>query len=320
MIPSLFQSMTTAAPRASTVFWTKGPGVDFRVVTDHAAVLCVTAFHVRELATALAHFDVETLGTYLISGEWEPGGAPVYVGEGKVRQRLEEHAADSDKAFARTIYVIVRRDRHLSKMAVKHYEACLMTAVEEAGVDRLVNTAAPCFPKLTPECEASFNNMLAGSWHLVYDAGCRSFAKPSTAASLAEDGWDDIQIGVSVPAGAAEYDLTHGKVWARGAADGKRIIVLPGSLLRTEHNPSIGPKRLVDRRDWLLKGGAVIAVPGDDTLMRAVTTISFPTQPIAAKCLTGANVGREKWRRVQSVSPATPNTSLPEGAMHDPKQ
>src|SRR4051795_4993761 len=111
MIPSLFQSMTTAAPRAWTVSWPKGRGVDFRVVTDDAAVLSVTEFDMRELAAALAHFDRKVRGAYLISGEREPGGAPVYVGEGKVRQRLEEHAADPDKAFARTAYVIVGRDR-----------------------------------------------------------------------------------------------------------------------------------------------------------------------------------------------------------------
>jgi hypothetical protein len=242
----------------------------------------------------------------------------VYVGEGKVRQRLEEHAADPDKAFARTAYVIVGRDRRLSKKAVQYYQACLMTAVEEAGVDRLVNTQPAYVPDLTPAREASLTNMLVGSWHLVYDAGCRSFAKPSTAASLPEDGWDDIQINVSVPAGAAEYDLTHGRVWARGAADGNRIIVLPGSLLRTEHNPSIGPQRLINRRVWLLNGsGALIAVPGDDTLMRAVTTIRLQSRAIAAKCLTGANVGSEKWRSVQPVSPATSNISILAGATHD---
>src|SRR5436190_10246898 len=310
MIPSLFQSMTTAAPRASTVFWPKGPGVDFRVVTDDAAVLSVTEFDMREMPTALANFDPDLLGTYLIAGVRQPIGTPVYVGEGKVRQRLQEHASDPDKAFARTAYVIVSRDRLLSKEDVQYYQACLMNAVEDVGVDRLVNTQPAFVPPLDPEQEASLNNMLVGSWHLIYDAGCRSFARPSTAACLPEDGEDDVQIGVSIPAGAAAYDLTHGKVWARGFADGDCIIVAPGSLLRTQHNPSLGPKKLFGRRDKLVISGALVAVPGEPGLMRAITTIRFPSPPIAAKCLTGANVGNEKWKLVQAVAPATLNTFI----------
>lgn len=304
MIPSFCRSMTTTAPRASIVFWPKGPGVDFRVVTDDAAALSVIAFDMRELPIALAHFDLAVRGSYLLCGEKKPDGAPVYVGEGKVRQRLQEHSSDPDKAFARSAYVLVRRESGLSKKAVQHYQACLMAAVEEAGVDALVNTAPPCIPPLTSEREATLNSMLAGSWHLLYDAGCRTFARPC-AACLPEDGADDdLQIGVPIPAGAAEYDLSHGKVWARGAADGDGIIVMPGSLLRTEQNASLDRKKLVERREWLFKCGALIAVPGQPDLMRAVTTVRFPTRPIAAKCLTGAHVGSDKWKLVRTPAAA----------------
>jgi hypothetical protein len=309
MFPASQKDLVSTAPRTSVIHRPKGPAWNLRIVSDDAAVLMVTAFDYEAMAEVTAHCGLAIPGAYIFRGTSAAhGGSAAYVGQSfKLRKRLLEHAADASKSFAREVYLISRRGGGLSKKDVEYLEGRLMEAVEEVGADKLVNTAPACATDLDAEREATLDKMLADCWELLFNAGCRSFvmSDAKTGATAKPDDDPDtggeMEIGVAVPAGLPEFDLAHGSVWARGLANNERLIVLPGSVMRTRHNASIIPK-VRERRERLLASGAVIPT-GQDDLVRLVMPVGFPSKAIAGKVLSGAHIGSDRWRAATRYVP-----------------
>jgi hypothetical protein len=118
---------------------------------------------------------------------------------------------------------------------------------------------------------------------------------------------DDMAFGVPLPPDAIEVDLCYGALWARGYAGkgdprDQPLVIGAGSLMRTRDNASIIAK-IRRRRARLLASDCVMPVPKSDDVVRFVKTVSFPSPAIAAKVLTGAHVGSDKWRPTQGVAP-----------------
>lgn len=311
---------TTIITRDSTDLY--GP----RLIIDETVPLCVRAFPFSAIATMAASGVLATPSAYLLAGMWPAcGGAAVYVGEtGNLGRRLQEHAADEGKAFAAEVFAIVSPTGRLSKDDCVHFQKPLSELVEEGGVARLVKGTNPCKANVSPERAAELNRMLAQALPLLVDAGCRYLvpepqpvagaitpvaltSAPVAAPPFEDDDGDDeggpMEIGVTtVPIGAEEQELAYGDLWARGYKHEDGFVVAAGSEMRKVANPSAN-ELTVDRRTKLIEQGAVVPIDGMDDRYRLRCAVKFPTLPIAAKVLTGAHVGSEKWRPLNAAAP-----------------
>ena len=297
-----------------------------RLVTDDATALTVRAFRFADIAAITAGGMLATAGAYLLSG---PTG--VYVGEsGNIGRRLQEHALDSSKSFAVEVFAVAGSEHRLDKSASIYLQKKLSDIVETVGAAPLIKGANACAIDLPAHRTASLDRMLADSLPLLFDAGCRCLAsvpQASTAttdqaechdgaapAAVAANGADDnhvddgddggpMLIGVTtVPLGVEELELTYGDLWARGYEHQGRFVVAAGSEMRTTPNPSANEHTLA-RRQRLAATKAVLPVEGMDDRQRLQMAVAFPSRAIAAKVLSGAHLGSDKWRPLRASKP-----------------
>ncbi|MDO9413800.1 MAG: hypothetical protein Q7T81_14630 [Pseudolabrys sp.] len=297
-----------------------------RFITDDATALTVRAFPFADIAPVTAGGMLATAGTYLLCG---PAG--VYIGEsGNIGRRLQEHALDRSKSFAVEVFVIAGPEYRLDKPACIYLQKQLSDMVEAVDVTRLIKGTNACTVDLPAHRTASLDRMLADSLPLLFDAGCRCFASvpqappkvseqaqcPNGAApavAIAENVNDDhadegdeegpMLIGVTtVPLGVEELELNYGDLWARGYEHQGRFVVAAGSEMRTTPNPSANEHTLARRRR-LISTEAMLPVEGTEDRQRLQMAVAFPSRAIAAKVLSGAHLGSDKWRPLRAAAP-----------------
>jgi hypothetical protein len=300
-----------------------------RFVTDDAVALTVRAFRFADIAAVTAGGTLATAGAYLLSG---PTG--VYVGEsGNIGRRLQEHALDPSKCFAVEVFVVAGSEHRLDKSASIYLQKRFSDMVEAVGAARLIKGTNPCAIDLPAHRTASLDRMLADSLPLLFDAGCRCLASapqpppdatdPTDQAECHEvtppvavgangaddnhvdDGDDEgpMLIGVTtVPLGVEELELTYGDLWARGYENQGHFVVAAGSEMRTTPNPSANEHTLARRRR-LIATEAVLPVDGTEDRQRLQMAVAFPSRAIAAKVLSGAHLGSDKWRPLRASKP-----------------
>jgi hypothetical protein len=112
-----------------------------------------------------------------------------------------------------------------------------------------------------------------------------------------------MEIGVvATPAGAPEFQLAYGDLWARGYAEADGFVVTAGSEIRTLVNPSVNPI-LHKRRAELETAGVLAEIPGLRERKRLLAAVWFPSRAIAAKVVSGAHVSGNKWAPVLDQRP-----------------
>ncbi len=327
----------TAAPRRMTTTISRdsvglnGP----RIITDDASTLCVTALPFADIAMAVAGGAFDTPGAYILYGVSPAVGlCAAYVGEsGRLGRRLQEHAADADKAFATEVFVLYDTDGHrLDKNDAVHLQRRLIELVEQANVARLMNSTSACTAKISQGRAATVDKMLGDALPLLFDAGCRVLspalvpsmvtakveavvsavndAPPLTAPerSADESGEDEddrgpMEIGVSTtPIGVEELELAYSDLWARGYDYKDRFVVAAGSEMRLMTNDSANELTKA-RRSRLLEAHAFDECGGDRDRRRLRIAVAFPSRAIAAKVLCGAHVASDKWRPLNAARP-----------------
>jgi hypothetical protein len=328
-------TLNAASRRMTTTISRDGLGIGGpRLVTDDASTLCVTALPFADIAMAVAGGAFDTPGAYILSSVSPVDGMPaVYVGEsGRLGRRLQEHAADADKAFATEVYVLYDLDGHrLDKNDAVHLQRRLIELVEKANVARLVNSTSACAAKIGQGRIATVDKMLADALHLLFDAGCRVLsptpvprmvtataaveanvstaqdAPPLAAVAADETGEEDdggpMEIGVSTtPIGVEELELAYSDLWARGYDYKDRFVVAAGSEMRLMTNDSANELTKA-RRSRLLEAHAFDECGGDRDRRRLRIAVAFPSRAIAAKVLCGAHVASDKWRPLNAARP-----------------
>jgi hypothetical protein len=319
-----------AALRSASTILRDGEGLGgHRLVTDDAATLCVQAFPFAAAAVAASGSALAVPAAYLLV---DSAQQQVYVGEtNHLGRRLQEHALHPAKSFAVEVFALRGRDRGLEKPAVVHFQKRLSERIEIAGRARLVNVVAACAADLTLQRQVSLDRMFEDGLRLLLDAGCRCLwprleasaqgrniaanddpePRPprgaetavETAAGDEEGDEGPMQIGVTVvPLGVEEQMLWFGNLWARGYDHEGTFVVAAGSEMRRFTNPSANA-HTVARRQRLIDTGTAITVDGLEDRLRLQVAVAFPSRAIAAKVLTGAHVGSEKWRALQAECP-----------------
>ncbi len=307
----------TAVPRRMTTTITRdGLGLNGpRLVSDDASTLCVTALPFTDIATAVAGGAFDTPGAYILCGVSPADGVPAaYVGEsGKLGRRLQEHAADVDKAFATEAYVLYDLDGHrLDKNDAVHLQRRLIELVEQAGVVRLINSTTACAAKISQGRIATLDEMLLDALPLLFDAGCR-FLSPTPVPPMApvkveagvstvkdapppaatepapgetneeDDDSGPMVIGVSTtPIGVEELELAYSDLWARGYDFKDRFVVAAGSEMRRMTNGSANELTKA-RRERLIEAEAFDEHGDDRDRYRLRIAVAFPSRAIVAK-------------------------------------
>jgi predicted GIY-YIG superfamily endonuclease len=321
-----FEHTLRATPRTTIIMRDGADLCGPRLITDDAVILGVRAFPFADIAAVAVSGGLAVAGSYLLAGTDDVGDA-VYVGEsGNLARRLQEHAADPGKAFATDVYVVCGFERRLDKDDAVHLQMRLGQLIEAAGAARLVNRASPSAADLPPWRIASLDRMLADVLPLLFDAGCRCLvrARPqsvpiqaaasgdrATAAPTApanDDAEDGDEAGVmligvtTVPMGVEEQELAYAGLWARGYEHQDRFVVAAGSEMRAVSNASAIPPTVV-RRQRLIDTQAAVPIAGTPDRLRLQVAVAFPSRAIAAKVLSGAHLGSDKWRPLRAAAP-----------------
>ncbi|MCW5691651.1 MAG: hypothetical protein KIT48_04740 [Pseudolabrys sp.] len=330
----------SAAPsrRMTTTITRDGAGLGGpRLITDDASALCVRVFGFTDIATVIAGGALDAPGAYILVG-MSPTDClhAAYIGEtGRLGRRLQEHAADVDKAFATEVYVLYDADgRRIDKNDAVHLQRRLIELVEQAGSARLINSTSACTAKISQGRAATVDKMLVDVLPLLFDAGCR-FLSPApvppmvTAAAKVEanvstvtnatplaapepvagetseedDDGGPMEIGVSTtPIGVEELELAYSDLWARGYDYRDRFVVAAGSEMRLMTNGSAND-RTKARRDRLIEAQAFDDCGAGRDRYRLRIAVAFPSRAIAAKVLCGAHVASDKWRPLNAARP-----------------
>jgi len=287
-----------------------------REVIDRSQTLRVLAFPFGWTAELCATHDLRSAGTYILAGDGE-----VYIGEtGDLASRLLAHAQDPDKAFATEVFVVSAfNDKLFDKDTAQHFELRLVQDAQAAGLVRLRNQNTPPQPRRTAERLVTLNRMVHDAQRLLFDAGCRVFHSPDSAAIRARrkvelrlGSFDDLEMMrvefARIPAGAEEFELQYTNVWARGYQYEDVFVVLAGSEMRSGLNASTN-RICLPRRERLIASGTVVKVAAAaDDLYRFTVSVGFRSAAVAAKIVCGAHVSAEHWKPL-----ARPVGSSPEG-------
>jgi hypothetical protein len=285
-----------------------------REAIDDLTGLTVTAFPmtmVRDIIPARAMMTA----AYVLSGLLS--NRRIYLGESsRIGRRLYEHSCDPSKAFAAEVFVITKCGPDpLDKTAALYLQAHLTRVAEDAGVVTVQKGTGAQMIDPSLRHATTYFKMANIAERLLYDAGCVAFQSRFAALNtqledlteplipISEEDAAPIEIGVVAGhAGAEEYRLAYGDLWARGCYADAGFVVTAGSEVRRDINPSVNPI-LHTRRDELLDAGVLADIPGLRDRQRLTVSVWFPSPAIAAKVVTGAHVASNKWMPVADARP-----------------
>lgn len=206
------------------------------------------------------------------------------------------------------MYVISGHQTRFGKSTAVYLQHRLTVLAEQAGLVEVVKGVNPQVPEVS-ECErATLERYLQIAGGLLFDAGCRVFRsnfesqRPGLldvppAVSAADDEDDAMQINViATPTFGSELELDYCGLWGRGFPVSDGFVVMAGSEVRSEVNPSANPI-VRTRRRILTDAGALIAILGLADRLRLEMPVLFRSAAIAAKFVTGAHVNSGVWVR-----------------------
>lgn len=223
-----------------------------------------------------------------------------YIGEtNDFDRRFGQHVRDPSKAFAREVYVVTGAGNEsrlwFNSTAVKYFQYQLNNLAEQAALVELIKGVNPTLPEID-ECErATLDILVQHSLALLFDAGCRIFrsncAKQLRTSTADVDtagpvGPMEIDV-VAIPPVGGELALAYGDLWARGYHNELGFVVMAGSEVRANVNPSAWDW-IDEERNRLTTAGALLDMPGLPDRKRLCVAVQFDSPSSAAKVVTGS--------------------------------
>jgi hypothetical protein len=226
--------------------------------------------------------------------------ASVYIGEtSDIHSRLAAHIRDSDKNFAREAYVVTgvgsEAKRRFNSTAAVYFQYHLTDLALQANLVDVIKGTSPQRPDPDEHEEASLKLLLQQSQSLLFDVGCRAFKSnfasqrrsvSATVDTAGPAGTMDIDV-VGVPAISGQLELSYTGLWARGYTSQRGFVVLPGSEVRADINPTAWDW-IDEDRSKLRAAGALMAIPGLVDRERLCVAVQFDSASSAAKVVTGS--------------------------------
>lgn len=298
-------------PATTTIIYRPAGGIEgYREVFDGITDVVVSSFAwptLKEVSIAAA-----APACYLLVDQ-----SCVYFGETvDIRRRLNEHARDPGKNFAREAYIIGgtgRSSELWSDSSTAEFLQFRLTDLAEQGslVD-VIKGVNPRIPDLSKDRRAMLEGVVRHSLRLLFDAGCRVFCSnkgsqrrlSADAELLGSDPAGPMRIGVTAtPLPGTELELIYGDLWARGFPNEGRFVVMAGSEVRYSVNESAWGW-IRDDRAQLRAEGVLVPIAGLEDRERLVVAVEFGSASSAAKLVCGSRDGG-KWMPLR-FSPPTP--------------
>lgn len=289
---SVFSDDPTPQARTTTMYRPVGGVEGYREVHDKTSSITVSCFPWK----AAREVRMQPVAACYILADH----SSVYIGEtGDIRSRLAAHIRSSDKNFAREAYVITgvgsEGRRRFNSTAAVYFQYHLTHLALQAGMVDVIKGTNPQRPDPDEHEEVSLKLLIEQSQSLLFDAGCRAFK--SNFASQRRSG--SATLDPAGPAGTMEIDvigvapisgqleLSYTGLWARGYESQRGFVVLAGSEVRTDVNPTAWDW-IDEDRNKLREAGALMAIPGLAHRERLCVAVQFDTASSAAKVVTGS--------------------------------
>lgn len=224
--------------------------------------------------------------------------ASVYIGEtSDINSRLAAHIRDSDKNFAREAYVVTgvgsEAKRRFNSTAAVYFQYHLTHLALQANLVDVIKGTNPQRPDADEHEEASLKVLLQQSQSLLFDAGCRAFRsnfgsqrRSGSATDPGPAGTMEIDV-IGVAPISGQLELSYTGLWARGYESQRGFVVLAGSEVRANINPT-ARSWIEEDRSKLRAAGALLAIPGLEDRERLCVAVQFDSASSAAKVVTGS--------------------------------
>ena len=209
-------------------------------------------------------------GVYLL---WRLGVVPpLYVGQGKLRSRLNSHGNDKKKDFWEMTVAFTSKGQNLNKAHLQYLEAELLRRAAQGRRCQLDQNTPN--PSRLAEADTNIANVFLDEMlQCLAILGVNFFEKPQTNDQ--------------------DLFLKAKNIAARGREDGKRFVVRAGSQAVKDEAPSI-PANLSTLRKTLLSEDLLVE---DGGVYRLVQDCPFNSPSTASGVLLGtASNGREAWK------------------------
>jgi hypothetical protein len=227
----------------------------------------------------------------------------LYVGHGRVSTRYMGDRIDIEAARASQVYVIYSVDPRFDKLTASYVEARLINTAAELAIP-LANGIRPFgFDGLTlsPDLE----QLVQHAEVLLSVAGFRRFEEARQAQSgrparmTATGDLHDVLVvepeAMTIPADATYKRLNCRELRAEGYQVGDRFYVLPGANYCYASKSGLSSHNQL-RRQAIEAMDVLESLPGVTDHARLRVGLDCKSAPIAAKVLTGDNVGNRAWQ------------------------
>jgi len=180
----------------------------------------------------------------------------IYIGEAeKLRNRLKQHLADSDKDFTELV-AFISKDEMLTKSHIKYLESRIISLVKEAKNAELDNSTQPEL-SLLPEADISDMEYFLEQIKLILPVVNFMSLVPSVVTRNAEKesesfGWSEV------------YQIKTKKLDAQMIETDKGYVVLSGSECSKQTSSSIS-EGWVKLRNKLIETGVLLDTGGNYT-------------------------------------------------------
>jgi hypothetical protein len=223
-----------------------------------------------------------------------------YIGEtNDFDRRFGQHARDPSKSFAREVYVVTGAGNEgglrFNSTAARYFQYHLNNLGEQSALVEIIKGVNPSLPEVDEDERATLDIFLQQSLAMLFDAGCRVFrsnfaSQLRTAAADVDTAGPagTMEIGVvATPPIGGELALAYGDLWARGYHNARGFVVLAGSEVRADVNPSAWDW-IDEERNRLTTAGALLPIPGLTDRKRPCVAVQFDSPSSAAKVVTGS--------------------------------
>lgn len=240
--------------------------------------------------------EIREMGVYFLIGKSTDGFDQdvIYVGEGKVWERLTQH--DNNKDFWTRVICFVSKDKNLTKGHVQYLESLLVRKIQETGREILENTQKTqpgytCIDTLPESERADMNSFLRHIEMVLPVLGCNVLKpKPQTHSSSKTSG-SDTQVTENEESPLFEIHRSGTCAFAK-EVNGE-FIVLKDSTARKQATPSW--LSYAKFRDQLVEEGKLID-SDNPKFYRFTEDVVFNSPSAVANMVTASHVnGRVAW-------------------------
>jgi hypothetical protein len=252
-----------------------------------------------KLAELLARDETRQTGLYFLAGEDAQGAERLYIGESdNVAERLKLHNKSERMNFWERQWIVVNKDRNLTKSHVKYLESCLIEIAVQSPSVTPENTIKPDYNRL-PEGDLADMRYFLAQMRLILPVLGLDFLKEHAAVKRDVLSVQEPPPGEQSP--LFEIESQKHALTAKGREIGGEFIVFAGSETRPAWQGKAGHGYAKLHARLLESGKIALSADGRKAMFREDVPFSSPSAA-AAVVLGGPINGRDRWKTKDGLS------------------